>query len=158
MGMSAYLAELRRLAGSRLLLLPAVAAVIRDARGAILLQRRADDGRWSLPGGALDPGEVPAAAIEREVREETGLDVRPVRIAGVFGGETFRQVYPNGDTAEFTVIVFDCVVRGGTLGPGDDETAELAYFPAGRRPPLTLPYPDALFEPADPAGPPVFNR
>lgn len=158
MGMSPYLTELRKVAGSRLLLLPGVAAVIRDARGAILLQRRRDDGRWSLPAGAVDPGESPAAAVVREVREETGLDVRPVRIAGVFGGETFRHVYPNGDAAEFVVTVFDCVVLGGALRAQDEESLELEYFAADGRPPLDMPYPEAIFTPADPASPPIFTR
>jgi 8-oxo-dGTP diphosphatase len=73
-------------------LVPCVGAVVHDAAGRLLLVRRGRDphaGRWSLPGGRIEPGESPEQAVEREVREETGLSVRAgapvgrVRIAGV---------------------------------------------------------------------------
>jgi ADP-ribose pyrophosphatase YjhB (NUDIX family) len=145
MPISDYLRELRALVGPRLLLLPGVAAVVRDASGRVLFMRRADDGRWGLPAGAVDPGESPADAIVREVREETGLVVRPTRVAGVFGGRRFRHRYPNGDEAEYVVTVFDCAVAGGALASRDGEALELRYFPPEHAPTLTLPYPRALF-------------
>jgi len=142
MGISPYLRELRGLIGTRLLLVPAVAALVRDGEGRILLQRRSDNGRWNLPAGAVDPGESPADAVVREVREETGLAVRPTRVAGVFGGrDGFRHRYPNGDEVEFTAIVVECEVVGGTLGGDDDETAELGWFRLDDRPELTVEYP-----------------
>src|SRR5918992_2814738 len=128
MPISTYLRELRAVVGPRLLLLPGVAALVRDEAGRVLLMRRADDGRWGLPAGAIDPGESPAEAIAREVREETGLVVRPTRVAGVFGGAGFRHRYPNGDEAEWTVTVFECEVVGGVLAPQDGEALELRYF------------------------------
>jgi 8-oxo-dGTP pyrophosphatase MutT (NUDIX family) len=142
MGMSPYVRELRGVIGTRLLLVPAVAALVRDGEGRILLQRRSDNGRWNLPAGAVDPGESPADAVVREVREETGLAVRPVRVAGVFGGrDGFRHRYPNGDEVEFTAIVFECEAVGGTLQAEDDETAELGWFHLHDRPALTTEYP-----------------
>ena len=66
-------------------LVPCVGAVVHDAAGRLLLVRRGRDphrGRWSLPGGRVEAGESPEQAIEREVREETGLTVR----AGPAGG------------------------------------------------------------------------
>ncbi|MFL5384595.1 MAG: NUDIX domain-containing protein [Longimicrobiaceae bacterium] len=153
--MSPYVREMRGRVGTRLLLLPAVAALIRDGEGRILLQRRADDGRWNLPAGAIDPGESPDQAVVREVREETGLEVRPVRVAGVFGGpDGFRHRYPNGDEVEFTAIVFECAVAGGSLDSGDEETAELGWFHPQDRPPLSIEYPlEAMLS----GGPAVFR-
>lgn len=145
MSISRYVKELRSVVGSRLLLMPGVAAVIRNVRGEILLIRRADDGRWGLPAGAVDPGESPAAALVREVREETGLEVEPVGVMGVFGGEGFRHVYPGGDEAEYTVVVFECRVLGGDLHPGDGEALEFEYFAAEEMPALQVAYPRALF-------------
>lgn len=146
MPISEYVRDLREVVGSRLLLLPGVAALVRDAENRILLVRRSDDGRWGLPAGAIDPGESPSAAVVREVREETGLHVRPTRIAGVFGGSSFRHRYENGDVVEYTVIVFDCGVTGDDLQPLDGEACELRYFAPDDVPPLPLPYPTSLFD------------
>jgi mutator protein MutT len=128
-----------------LLLLPGVSAVIRNEQGAILVQRREDDGGWSLPAGAIDPGESPAEALTREVKEETGLDVVPERLLGVFGGLPFRHTYPNGDEVEYTVIVFACRVVGGELEAQDGESLELRYFPVEELPELEAPYPREMF-------------
>ncbi|HCI79534.1 MAG TPA: hypothetical protein DHW02_07580 [Ktedonobacter sp.] len=59
------------------------AAVIDDA-GKILLIRRADNGLWAMPGGALDVGETPAEGAIREVLEETGYTCEPVALVGVY--------------------------------------------------------------------------
>ena len=59
------------------------AAVI-DGKGQILLIRRADNGKWAMPGGALEVGETPAAGVVREALEETGVHCRPVALVGVF--------------------------------------------------------------------------
>jgi 8-oxo-dGTP pyrophosphatase MutT (NUDIX family) len=143
---SSYLRDLRALVGGRLLLLPGVSAIIRDDSERVLFIRRADDGRWGLPAGAVDPGETPAQAIVREVREETGLVVRPARVAGVFGGQGYRHRYPNGDEAEWVVAVFECDVIGGELAPADGEALELRYFTPEDAPTLQLPYPRSLFD------------
>lgn len=155
MPISEYLRDLRALVGNRLLLLPGVAAVVRDAEHRVLFIRRADNGRWGLPAGAIDPGETPAEAVAREVREETGLEVRPARVAGVFGGRGFRVRYENGDEAEYTVIVFDCVVIGGTLSPTDGEALELRYFAPDHAPELHVAYPRTLLEPMQDAAAPA---
>ena len=59
------------------------AAVIDDA-GRILLIRRADNGLWAMPGGALEVGETPAEGVVREALEETGVRCAPVALVGVF--------------------------------------------------------------------------
>ena len=146
MPISPYLRELRAVVGPRLLLLPGFAALVRDESVRVLFMHRADDGRWGLPAGAIDPGESPAEAIVREVREESGLIVRPTRVAGVFGGVGFRHRYPNGDEAEWTVTVFECEVVGGELVPQDGEALELRYFVPEEAPALQLPYPRTLFD------------
>ena len=59
-------------------------AAIIDDRGQILLIRRADNGKWAMPGGALEVGETPAEGVLREAFEETGVRCQVVTLIGVF--------------------------------------------------------------------------
>jgi 8-oxo-dGTP pyrophosphatase MutT (NUDIX family) len=90
-------------------------ALIRDPEGRVLLVRRADDRRWAMPGGWVDPGETPAEAAVREAREETGLVVADPRLRDVSTGSTSRH------------FTFECRVVGGELAISD-ESVELAYL------------------------------
>ncbi len=69
-----------------------------DPEGRVLLIRRADNGKWALPGGACDVGETPAQAAARETWEESGYVVEITRLLGVFderlnGRESGRHLY-----------------------------------------------------------------
>jgi 8-oxo-dGTP pyrophosphatase MutT (NUDIX family) len=107
---------------------PGVTAVILTPEG-LLLQRRSDNGLWGLPGGSVEPGESVTEAVVREVREETGLDVRPTRLVGVYSAPELGQVttYPDGNVIHYISSSFDCVVLGGTLTL-NEESLELRYF------------------------------
>lgn len=59
------------------------AAVVRED-GKILAIKRRDNGHWEPPGGVLEPGEAAIDGVVREVEEETGLVVKPVRLSGVY--------------------------------------------------------------------------
>lgn len=59
-------------------------AAIIDAAGRLLLIRRADNGLWAMPGGALDVGETVAEGAVREALEESGVASKPVALAGVW--------------------------------------------------------------------------
>ena len=75
-----------------------------------------------MPGGRVEPGETAAAAAVREVREETGLDVRAVRLAG-----TVERPGPSGAT--YVIDDFVCTPAGGELAAGDDAD-EVRWFTA----------------------------
>lgn len=61
-----------------------VAGVLVDDRGRALLTQRRDNGHWEAPGGVLERDEDILAGLTREVREETGLEVEPVALTGVY--------------------------------------------------------------------------
>jgi 8-oxo-dGTP pyrophosphatase MutT (NUDIX family) len=143
--MSPYLERLRGAFGKDLLIVPGAAAIVRDAHGRVLVLKRSDDGQWDLPAGATDPGETPAETVQREVREESGLEVRATRIAGVFGGRAFRHTYPDGSRVEGLVTVFECERVGGELRHDDGEATAARFFAPDEMPRLIYPYPDALF-------------
>lgn len=144
--MSPYYRQLRAAVGTDLLLMPAVAAVIHDELGRLLLQEK-HDGTWSLPAGAIEPGESPEEALAREVWEETGLRCMNSSVLRILGGQKFRYTYPNGDRVEYLIVLFHCTVSPEVSAPPDkEETRSLAWFTREELPGLTLPYdPDLLF-------------
>ncbi len=90
-------------------------------RGRVLLAQRGKEpmkGWWSVPGGALETGESLADAVRREVREETGLEVRPVRVLEIFE----RIVRDERGAAEYHYVLIDylCRIAGGELCAGSD--------------------------------------
>jgi ADP-ribose pyrophosphatase YjhB (NUDIX family) len=92
-------------------LVPCVGALAYDAAGRLLLVKRANEpgrGLWSVPGGRVEPGEDDAAALVREMAEETGLVVEP----GALVGRVRRGRYEISD--------YRCRVISGTLVAGDD--------------------------------------
>ncbi len=129
MGMSEYVARLRRCVGHDTLLQPAVAACIRDARGRILLVKRNEvTGLWGFPGGAVEPGESVAETVVREVREETGLEIKPMGLVGIYSDPAYGFAYPNGDRVQPVIVFLECQVVGGELHPDGEESLEMQYF------------------------------
>ena len=99
MAISTYYKQIREKVGSDLIFMPSVAAIIKNEQGEILFQYPGGE-FWSLPAGAIEPGETPEEAVVREVWEETGLRVQVKEIKGIFGGKDFRHTYSNGDQVE----------------------------------------------------------
>lgn len=111
------------------IILPGVMAVIRDDAGDVLVARRTDFDAYDIPGGFCDLGETTTAAVIREVREETGLDVEPLRVIGVYS-EHMLFTYPNGDQVHGVGIAFECRITGGTLRADHDEISDVRFAPA----------------------------
>jgi len=103
------------------------ATIFDEAHERILLTRRTDNGRWCLPGGALEVGESVEETCVREVREETGLDVRVFRLIGVYSSPHRIVEYADGNRWQFISLSFEAEVVGGELGLSD-ETTEFGYY------------------------------
>ncbi|MBU0495399.1 MAG: NUDIX domain-containing protein [Chloroflexi bacterium] len=103
-------------------------ASVLDATGQrVLLVRRADDGRWAVPGGYMEPGESVAEACAREVWEETGVRVRVERLVAVYSTPHKLLEYPDGNRYQLVVLHLAAAPIGGNL-KASDETTEVGYF------------------------------
>jgi ADP-ribose pyrophosphatase YjhB (NUDIX family) len=102
-------------------------AVVADADGRILLQRRSDSGNWALPGGAMDIGETLAESVIREVREETGFDVRIERIVGIYSDPGHVFAYDDGEIRQEFSICVACTITGGSLYVSSEST-DVRFF------------------------------
>jgi ADP-ribose pyrophosphatase YjhB (NUDIX family) len=103
-------------------LVPGGSALVVDEAGRILLQRRADSGNWSLPGGTMNLGETLGAAVVRETREETGLEVELTGILGIYTDPGHVIAYRDGEVRQEFVVVFTARVIGGELAVSDEST------------------------------------
>lgn len=126
--------------------MPAVSALVADELGRILLARRAHEparGRWDTPGGFLDEAEEPEAALRRELREETGVEIEIGEFVGIY-----PDTYGEEDEAPYVLnLVWEVRIASGELEPADD-VSELRWFSPPALPPdeeLAFPWIAALF-------------
>ncbi|MEV6779734.1 NUDIX hydrolase [Streptomyces syringium] len=129
-----FIREIRATAGHQLLWMPGVSTIVFDDEGRVLLGRRSDSGEWSIIGGIPEPGEQPAAAVVREVYEETAVHVVPERVLLVQALE--RITYPNGDVCQFMDICFLCRYVSGEARVNDDESLAVGWFELDALPPM----------------------
>ena len=110
-----------------------------DVRGAvlqggrILLVQERSDGRWCMPGGWADVGDLPSAVVVREVWEESGFQVAPRKVLGVYDANR------SGTPLEFYhayKVIFLCELEGGNARPSD-ETSDVDFFSFDNLPPLS---------------------
>lgn len=101
----------------------AVAAVVGNERGELLLTQRADSGVWLYPVGWADVGYSPSEVAVKEVYEETGIEVEPVALIAVFDG--LRLGFAR---LPLYSLVFHCRMLGGELRGHPLETAEVGFF------------------------------
>ena len=99
--------------------------IVLDENGCVLLIRRDDILTWALPGGALEPGELPRDGVVREVEEETGQEVAPAQLAGLYYWTSARAAY--------LVFTFLCRPVGGELRK-TEEALQVGYHRPERLP------------------------
>jgi ADP-ribose pyrophosphatase YjhB (NUDIX family) len=113
-----------------------VRGVLFDDHERVLLMRERADGRWSLPGGWADPGEAPAAAVTREILEETGYHSSAVKLIACWDREL--QDNPPPLPVHVYKLFFLCRPGGAVQPPAALETAGIGWFDVSALPPLSL--------------------
>jgi 8-oxo-dGTP diphosphatase len=121
------IADVRRFIGHELYIGVGAMAVTRDDEGRILMGRRTDNQQWFFPGGYMFHGENVAYNAVRETLEETGIEVSPERILGVYT-RTAPYLCPNGDKVQPVITIFLAHPVGGLLKEDGDETSEVAWM------------------------------
>lgn len=130
-----FVLDLRAKIGHDLLWLSGLTAVVLNDTDEVLLVRRADNGRWSLVAGILEPGEQPAVGLVREIQEETAVEAVVERLVSV---ESLPPgSYPNGDQVQFLDLCFRCRPVRGEPRVNDDESLDVRWWPLNDLPDLT---------------------
>ncbi len=125
-----YITWIRQRVGTDLVFMNFAVGCVFDDNGRLLLQHRADDGQWGLPGGAMELGESAEEAVVREINEETGLTVTVDYLLGVY--TRYQHTYPNGDRSQPIGIFFVCHADNPEAldaSADPDETLALRFVP-----------------------------
>lgn len=100
----------------------AVTAFVQDDQGRLLMIRRTDNDLYSIPGGAQDVGETIGHTVVREVKEETGIDVEPVGLIGVYSDPAHVIAYTDGEVRQQFSICFRARLLGGELRTSNESS------------------------------------
>ena len=101
----------------------AASGIVYNDRGEILLEKRADNGWWGLPGGHIDVGESVEQAAVREIWEETGIRARVRRLVGIYSDPQYNVIGVYSDILiHFVVLIFECEYLSGDLRVSEEST------------------------------------
>jgi 8-oxo-dGTP pyrophosphatase MutT (NUDIX family) len=103
------------------------AVIFDESRKKMLLTKRADNGLWCLPSGGVEPGESVEETIIREVREETGLSIRVLRLIGVYSDPNSLIVYNDDTAVQIVALSFETIIIDGEAGLSN-ETSDWGYY------------------------------
>lgn len=117
-----YVTWLRGRVGHRKIFLPYVTVIVRDEHGRVLLQERSDFAFYGLPGGVLELDEDVETGARREVLEETGLTLGPLRLVGAYTDPRYDVRYPNGDLVQQFTFCLEGQCTGGEMRADGVET------------------------------------
>ncbi|WP_199440505.1 NUDIX hydrolase [Umezawaea beigongshangensis] len=108
----------------------AVTAFVQDDQGHLLMIRRTDSDLYSIPGGQQDIGETVGRTVIREVKEETGIDVEPKEVIGIYSDPAHVISYANGEVRQEFSICFRAQPIGGVIHTSS-ESSEVQWIARG---------------------------
>ena len=139
-----YVRDLRKLVGTRPLILPGAVVLIINEKNEVLLQHRTDGG-WGLPGGLMELAESLEETAAREVEEETGLIVSKLQLVNIFSGAEYYMKVSNGDELYSVTAVYSTKDYSGDMKANTNESQALGFYAFDQLPPgLTQSYRDFI--------------
>lgn len=123
-----YIQDIRKLVGTRPIIMAGVSVIVLNEQNEILLQRRSDTGDWGVIGGALELAESLEEAAIRELYEEAGLRTSNLTFINILSGADMYYMYPHGDEIYNVVSVYETREYSGEPFINDDEGLELKFF------------------------------
>lgn len=100
----------------------AVTAFVLDEADRVLMIRRTDSGLYAIPGGQQEIGETIGRTVVREVKEETGIDVEPVSVIGIYTDPEHVIAFTDGEVRQEFSICFAARMTGGRLRTSDESS------------------------------------
>jgi ADP-ribose pyrophosphatase YjhB (NUDIX family) len=122
-----YIQSMRKMIGQEPLLTVGCGVILMN-ENKILLQQRADEDNWCIPGGMMELGETFEETAKRETYEETGLTVERLQLFGIYSGESCFVTYPNGDQGYSVQVIFYSETYSGELQQGGTESKAHRFF------------------------------
>ena len=141
-----YIMNLRNYVGHTPLIMTCAGVLFINEKGQVLLQKRADNGYWSYPGGSMELGETFEDCAKREALEETGLTCLKLTYFTHQSGERMHYIYPNGDEIYSAEIIFICDSYSGEAKIQAEEVVEQRFFDLDKLPEHILPFCMALLK------------
>lgn len=127
--MKDYIKYIRKMIGHNELMAVGVCVFLINENEELLLEKRSDNGMYSIPGGALDMGEKVKEGALRELKEETGIELDDLKFVGILSGEESRMIYPNSDITYYTdVCFFARVSKDIKIKPLDNESSDIRFY------------------------------
>lgn len=108
----------------------AVTAFIQDETGRLLLIRRTDNDLYAIPGGALELGETLTQTVQREIMEETGIQVEVTGLIGIYSNPDHVIEFTDGEVRQEFSICFRANPTGGELRTSSESKEVLWVAPA----------------------------
>lgn len=123
-----YIKEIRELVGSKAITLNSSCMIIKNNKEEILLLHRTDTNNWGLPGGYMEPGETFQETIEREIKEELGINIKKMAMIDLLSGKEYYHEYPNGDKVYSVIALYEARERFEDIPHVDHKEIDNAKF------------------------------
>jgi len=131
-----YDGMLRSVLGNQKLIIPSIRAIIFDGNSDVLFIKRKGSGRWALPAGGMELNESIMECLEREVREETGLQVIKASLIALYTGKEYSIKNRFGNEYQGFEFLFRVDEWFGELKRETEETVNIGFYPIHAPPSL----------------------